>query len=266
MPEDEIDVGVGDELAARVDCVRIAGPSDPRPVDHLPDGAEVDLGNHRAASGRPLGDGHRQVRRAILEVDRTEIPVLRPRDEELWAPGEIGAAADPVGFQRGGSNLLPPVRAHVAHPADGAVAVEEPMEVLVSLPQSGRSARRGRLRDSVELQQQVLHELLDRGRRGGSLVEFEPRQRAFAVLIREVELREPDRDHRCDNQGHDDSGVFPDQPPVGYRYTSSARMIICWGTRMPSLLAVLRLIANSTSGTTSTARSAGGVPRRMRST
>ena len=57
MPEDEIDVGVGDEFAARVDCVRIAGRSDPRPVDHLPDGAEVDVGDDRAASRRPLGDG-----------------------------------------------------------------------------------------------------------------------------------------------------------------------------------------------------------------
>jgi len=101
------------------------------------------------------------------------------------------------------------------------------VKVLIALSPPGTPARRGRLCDGVELEQEVLYELLDRRCGSRRLVALGARQRLLAVLIGEIELREPDRDDRGDNEGDDDCGVFPDQSPVGYRYTSSARMIIC---------------------------------------
>jgi hypothetical protein len=99
--ENEVDVRVGDELAAAIHGVRIAGRSDARTVDDVPNEAEVDLGHHDAATGAALGHGDRHVGpRATLEVDASEIPVLRARAQELRAPREIDPAADPVRLQR----------------------------------------------------------------------------------------------------------------------------------------------------------------------
>ena len=83
---------------------------------------------------------------------------------------KIRAGADAVRLERGGTDSLVPVRVHVADSADRAVTIEQTMEVLVSFSQPGVSCRRGRLRNGVELQQEVLHELLDRGRGGRCLV------------------------------------------------------------------------------------------------
>ena len=91
------------------------------------------------------------------------------------------------------------------------------MKVLVSLPQPGASLRRGGLRNGVEREQEVLHELFDRGRGRRRLVALKTCQGALAVLIREVQLGEPDRNHRGGNERHDDGGVFPDQPSMRYR-------------------------------------------------
>src|SRR5207247_4645270 len=101
-----------------------------------------DLRDDRATPGRTLGDGDGQVGQAVLEVDAPEILALRPCDKELGASGEVRAAADPVGLQRRGPNLLFPACFDVAHSADRAVTVEEPMAVLASLLQSGGSPRR----------------------------------------------------------------------------------------------------------------------------
>ena len=66
---------------------------DMRSVDDLPDGAKVDVRDHRASPRVPLGNRDREVGQAVLEVDRAEVPLLRPRDEELRAAGKVRAAA-----------------------------------------------------------------------------------------------------------------------------------------------------------------------------
>ena len=88
------------------------------------------------------------------------------------------------------------------------------MEVLLSLRQPRSTPRIRRLRDAFELPQDGLHLLLDDGRGGGRLVPLETGQSPLAVLVGEIELREPYRDDRRADERHDDSRVLPDQASV----------------------------------------------------
>ena len=59
--EDEVDVGMCDEIALRVNCVRVTGSSDPRPVDGVHDGFQVDVGHDDALPRGMLGNHNRHV-------------------------------------------------------------------------------------------------------------------------------------------------------------------------------------------------------------
>ena len=152
--------------------------------------------------------------RAPLEIDAARIPFLRPRADEIRAPGEVDPAVESVDLEQGGADTLLPGRVEVAQSTDGLVTLEEAVEVLVSLRQSGSARRDGRLGYRLELPQDFLHLLLDRGGGRRRLVPLDGAQRALAVLIGEVELREPDRDDRRGDERHDDRRVLPDQAPV----------------------------------------------------
>jgi len=162
VPQDEVDVRVCDEPSTGVDGVGVSRPPDTSAVDDLADRAQVDVRNDNAFPWRPLGDGHGEVRQPVIEVHRAEVPLPRPREEELRAAREIRARPEAVRVQRRRSHLLPTARVDVAHPADRAVAVEQAMEVLIALSPAGTSAHRSRLCDGIELQQEVLYKLLDR--------------------------------------------------------------------------------------------------------
>ena len=71
MPEHEVDVRMGEQLAARVDGVRgVSRRPDPRSIDDLADEAQIDVGDHDAASGGAFSHGDCHVRLgAVLEVD-----------------------------------------------------------------------------------------------------------------------------------------------------------------------------------------------------
>ena len=74
--EDEADVrGVGDDLAAGVDGVGVAGGADLRPADRVDDGPEVDVRDDHALAGRRLGHRDARVRPAIglVESDVTDV-------------------------------------------------------------------------------------------------------------------------------------------------------------------------------------------------
>ena len=127
---------------------------------------------------------------------------------------EIDPPADAVDLQRVRSNLLLPGRVQIPQLADELLALEEAVEVLVSLRQPGCSLSVSRLGHHLELPQEVLHQLLDERGGGGCLVPLDTGQRTLAVLVGEVELREPDRDDCCGDERHDDERVLPDQASV----------------------------------------------------
>ena len=84
VPQDEVDVRMGDELAAasrprtRIRSCRSA-PGRSTSLTKL----RSIVGDDDAPPGRSLGDGDRHVGlRAPLEVDATEVPLVRPRADE----------------------------------------------------------------------------------------------------------------------------------------------------------------------------------------
>ena len=89
--EDEVLVGVGDELATGRDRVGGARLADPRPIDRVHDRPEVDVGHDDASSRSTLCDRQRHVRPGISlgERDIAEVPPLGSRAEELRARGAI---------------------------------------------------------------------------------------------------------------------------------------------------------------------------------
>ena len=171
----------------------------------------------RARAG--LRDGDRHVRLgAVLEADRAEV-LLRispapgrtsglfekstPLSERSMSNGET---ADPLlARQRRGSSAGSPASRAPARRWYSRSRSRSPV-AAVRLRSAGPSA-------SI-WSQDVLHVLLDRRGVGGRLVALDARQRALAVLVREVELREPARDDRRGDERHDDRHVLPDQAAV----------------------------------------------------
>ena len=214
-PEEEVGVRMGDEHTSRVDGVRIPGCPDARPVDDVGHEAQVDVGNDDAAPRSPLGHRDRHVGlRPVLEVDRPEIPFLRSRPTEFGPLREVDPAAGAVNLERVDPHLLPPRRVEVPELAEELLACEQPVEILLALGEAGRAARGGRLRGRLEIQDELLHELRDRGSGGERHVALDTGQRTLAVLIREVELRETERNDRGGNERHDDARVLPFQASV----------------------------------------------------
>src|SRR6266511_2898720 len=152
MPKDEVDVRVRDQLAACVDGVGISGCSDPRSVDDLADEAQVYFGRYHPARVANLGDGDRHVRlRAALKVDTSEVPMLRPRANELCAPGEIDPAVEPVDLEWRGADPLLPGRVQVGQLADELLPPEQAVKVLVTLREPRLSLLDRRLRRRLQL-------------------------------------------------------------------------------------------------------------------
>jgi hypothetical protein len=101
VPQNEVDVGMGDEIAALVDRVCVPGGPDPGTLDDVADGIEVDVRNHDAAAGGTFGHGHGHVRlRPAHEPDRTEVLLVGARADERRPRREVDPAVAHDGCER----------------------------------------------------------------------------------------------------------------------------------------------------------------------
>ena len=97
--EHEADVrGVGDDLAASVDRVGVAGGADLRPADRVDDGPEVDVRDDDALAGRRLGHRDARVWPAIglVESDVTDVQRLGPCSPERFTVGAVDITGEAV--------------------------------------------------------------------------------------------------------------------------------------------------------------------------
>ena len=204
-----------DEHPARVDGVRVARRPDARSLDDLLDRAQVDVRDHDAAAGCVLRHRDPYVRlRAALERDPPEVRTSGPSVQERLGRGEVDPAPDAIDLERRGTDLLLSACVQVRQLADACIVVEESLEVLLPLSQTCPPFRDRRLCDRVELVDEPRYELLDRERSRRRLVLLDAGHGLLGVVGGEVELGEPDGDHRRGHERHDHCRVLPDQTSV----------------------------------------------------
>ena len=107
VAQDEADVGMGYEAAARVDDVCVAALAHPDLRDHLPDQLEVHLRDADAGLAPRAGERQRHVRlRLPPEVDRAVVGLPRSGLRELRLLREVDPAPDQVHLKARHSQLL----------------------------------------------------------------------------------------------------------------------------------------------------------------